>query len=80
MRDGFINFWHARVPLGSREPTLSGVCLVELYEGLIARNQVFFDRSLLLDAIREQRITAQTVAHGNDNPLPGMERADGDFG
>jgi SnoaL-like domain len=80
MRDGFVNYWQARVPISESELTLTGVCLVELREGLIARNQVFFDRSAMLDAIGEQRTAAHPVPHGNDNPLLGMERADGDFG
>jgi SnoaL-like domain len=67
MRDGFVNYWQARVPNGELELTLTGVCLVELRDGLIARNQVFFDRSALLDAIGEQRTAARRVPHGNDN-------------
>ena len=61
MRDGFVNFWQARVPLAGPELTLEGVCLVELREGLIARNQAFFDRSALFGAIRQQRAAAHAV-------------------
>lgn len=50
MRDGFVNFWRAQIPLDGSELELSGVCLVVLRSGLIARNQVFFDRSPLLEA------------------------------
>jgi SnoaL-like domain len=80
MRDGFVNFWQARVPLGGSELTLPGVCLVELREGLIARNQTLFDRSALLDTIRQQRATPHPVPRGNDKPLLRTECADGDFG
>jgi SnoaL-like domain len=81
MRDGFVNYWQAFIPTGRGELTLAGVCLVELRDGLIARNQVFFDRSALLDAIREQANPGTTLPHGNDNPrLLRMEHADGDFG
>jgi len=50
--DGFVNHWQAFVPIARAQLVLSGVCLAELREGLIARNQVFFHRSPLLDAIR----------------------------
>ena len=55
MRDGFVNFWQAQIPLGASELLLTGICLVELREGLIARNQVFFDRTPLLEALRAGR-------------------------
>ncbi|HLI33296.1 MAG TPA: nuclear transport factor 2 family protein [Solirubrobacteraceae bacterium] len=62
MRDGFVNFWQALVPIGRAELILSGVCLVELGDGLIARNQVFFDRSPLLDAIDARGSVGRTAA------------------
>jgi hypothetical protein len=43
-------------------------------------NQVLFDRSALLEAIREQRAVPRAGPYGNDNPLQGTEHADGDFG
>ena len=55
MRNGFVNYWHAKVPVGDVELGLDGVCLVELRDGLIARNQVFFDRIPLRDAVRALR-------------------------
>ena len=47
---GFVNHWHATVPVAGADPIeLDGVCLVFLDDaGLIARNEVFFDRSALL--------------------------------
>ena len=49
--DGFLNFWHARVPVGDRVVEAEGVCTVQLRDGLIYSNQVFFDRSALLRAL-----------------------------
>jgi SnoaL-like domain len=54
-QDGFVNFWNAHIPVGGGNLEIPGVCLVVLRDGLIARNTVFFDRSLLLDAIRSSR-------------------------
>jgi hypothetical protein len=39
----FVNYWDATIPLADSPLQLSGVCLVVLREGLIARNEVFFD-------------------------------------
>jgi hypothetical protein len=41
MQNGFVNYWRADIPAGDAELKLTGVCLVELRDGLIARNQVF---------------------------------------
>jgi hypothetical protein len=52
MLDGFVNLWHAHVPVGDgRSVDIAGCCLVHLRDGLIFRNEVFFDRTSLL---REQ--------------------------
>jgi hypothetical protein len=59
LADGFLNFWHASVPLGARTLELDGVCTVQLAGGLIASNQVYFDRSPLLEAIRASVLTRQ---------------------
>ena len=53
--DGFLNFWHARVPVGDRVLEAEGVCTVQLRDGLIYSNQVFFDRSALLAALAALR-------------------------
>jgi SnoaL-like domain len=52
LEDGFLNLWHASVPVGERRLELDGVCTVQLRDGLIYSNQVFFDRSDLLRAAR----------------------------
>jgi len=55
MRDGFLNQWHATIPVGDRVIGTVGVCTVQLRDGRIYSNQVFFDRSELLDAMRAAR-------------------------
>jgi ketosteroid isomerase-like protein len=49
--DGFLNFWHATIPVSSQSVEADGVCTVQLREGLIYANHVFFDRSDLLQAL-----------------------------
>lgn len=44
---GFLNFWHASIPVGERTVEADGVCTVQLRDGLIYSNQVFFDLSVL---------------------------------
>jgi ketosteroid isomerase-like protein len=53
MAGGFLNHWHAEIPIGSRVIAVDGVCTVSLRDGLIERNEVFFDRSELLAALRD---------------------------
>jgi len=53
--DGFLNYWHASIPVGERIVEVEGVCTVQLRGHLIYRNQVFFDRSELLRVMRETR-------------------------
>jgi hypothetical protein len=48
MQDGFLNLWHASIPVGERTLQADGVCTVQLRDGLIYANHVFFDRSELL--------------------------------
>jgi hypothetical protein len=45
---GFLNYWHAVIPDGDRVVECDGVCTVTVDNGLIRRNEVFFDRSPLL--------------------------------
>jgi MOSC domain-containing protein YiiM len=52
LEGGFLNLWHASIPAGGRVLEVDGVCTVQLRDGKIARNEVFFDRSALLDALR----------------------------
>jgi len=52
LADGFLNEWHASIPAGSSVVEVDGVCTVQLRAGLIYRNEVYFDRSPLLAALR----------------------------
>jgi hypothetical protein len=51
MADGFANLWHASVPTGGRTVEVDGLCTVQLRDGLIYRNEVYFDRTELLAAM-----------------------------
>ena len=51
MPDGFLNEWHASIPVGATTVEVDGVCTVQLRGGLIYSNMVYFDRSRLLMAI-----------------------------
>jgi len=53
MEGGFLNKWLARIPVGAITLECVGVCFVQFNEeGLIRRNEVYFDRSALVEAIR----------------------------
>jgi hypothetical protein len=58
LADGFLNQWHASIPVGPTRLEVDGVCTVQLRAGLIHRNEVFFDRSALLAALAACRPTA----------------------
>lgn len=47
---GFLNYWRARFTRVG--PDVRGVCVVQLREGLIVRNEVFFDRVPILPLLR----------------------------
>ncbi len=51
LQDGFLNLWHASIPAGDQTIEVDGVCTVQMRGGRIYRNEVFFDRSELLQAI-----------------------------
>jgi len=56
MQDGFLNKWHAKIPVGDTTIEVVGVCLVQLDAGgKIRRNEVYFDRSALLAEIAKRR-------------------------
>ena len=62
LEDGFLNKWHASIPVGSRTIEVDGVCSVQLdADGKIRRNEVYFDRAELLAEIeRHRRADRQT--------------------
>ena len=51
IHDGFLNRWRATIPVGARTIEVVGVCTVQLRGERIYANEVFFDRSELLEAI-----------------------------
>jgi hypothetical protein len=55
MEGGFLNHWEATIPVGETVVRCVGVCTVELRDGLINCNEVFFDRSELLAAEASRR-------------------------
>lgn len=56
MEDGFLNKWHASIPIGEKILPVTGGCFVQLdVQGKIRRNEVYFDRSSLLAEIVQRR-------------------------
>jgi hypothetical protein len=51
MEGGFVNLWHASIPVGREVVESDGLCLVFLRGDRICRNEVYFDRAALLAAI-----------------------------
>lgn len=51
MQDGFLNKWHASIPVGSVTIEVDGVCTAQIRDGRIYSNEVFFDRSELVQTI-----------------------------
>lgn len=45
---GFVLRWRATIPVGGRMVTEEGMDLVLVRDGLIVRNEVYFDRAALL--------------------------------
>ena len=54
--DGFAVTWTARIPVGGRVVEERGCDLVWLRDGLIVRNEVYFDRAAWLDALHKLHI------------------------
>jgi hypothetical protein len=46
--EGFVLKWNATIPSQSFSVTVEGLDILELREGKITRNEVYFDRSSLL--------------------------------
>lgn len=56
MEDGFLNKWHARIPIGERVIECVGVCFVQFDgRGKIRRNEVYFDRTAMMLEMSRQR-------------------------
>jgi len=54
LADGFVNRWHASIPAAATTVEVDGVCTVQVRDGLIYRNEVYFDRTALLQALATQ--------------------------
>jgi len=60
MDKGFLNKWHAAIPVGKEILEFVGVCLVQFDKnGLICRNEVYFDRTHLFLEILKHRAKKQ---------------------
>ena len=56
MEGGFLNKWLAKIPVGPKVIECIGVCLVQFNsQGLIRRNEVYFDRTELVSEIYKCR-------------------------
>ena len=54
MKDGFLNKWHAVIPVGPRNIERIGVCLVQFNSNKeIYRNEVYFDTQELISEIKK---------------------------
>lgn len=52
MEGGFLNKWKAEIPVGEKVMEITGVCFVQFdAQGLIRRNEVYFDRTELVAEI-----------------------------
>jgi len=51
---GFIAKWKATIPVGAEVITEYGMDIIEIVRGKIRRNEVYFDRSNLLEALRKR--------------------------
>jgi hypothetical protein len=51
LQDGFLNKWRLDAPIGDQVITCRGVCTVQIIDGLIYRNEVYFDTLHLMNAI-----------------------------
>jgi hypothetical protein len=53
---GFNVKWKATISVGQATITEYGIDIVEVERGKVTRNEVYFDRSALLDALRKQKL------------------------
>jgi hypothetical protein len=58
MEGGFLNKWHASIPVGPKTIECVGVCFVQFDDqGKIRRNEVYFDRTALVAEIMKLKRT-----------------------
>jgi len=51
LADAFVNLWHASIPAAATTVEVDGLCTVQVRDGLISRNEIYFDRAALLQAL-----------------------------
>ena len=56
---GFIVKWKASIPIGGETITEYGMDIVDMEQGRITRNEVYFDRSHILEALRELKVSRE---------------------
>jgi len=59
---GFVVKWKAIIPVGTEVITEYGVDIVEVERGKITRNEVYFDRSSILEDLR--KVKSSTASRG----------------
>ena len=69
MEDGFLNKWHAKIPVCAKDIECVGVCFLQFdSEGLIKRNEVYFDRTELVQEIWNiQKMARAEQRRGNSH-------------
>lgn len=53
IENGFILKWKASIPAGNKVIHETGLDIVELKDGLIIRNEVYFDRTKWMEALKK---------------------------
>ena len=56
---GFVVKWKASIPIGEETITEFGMDIVDIEWGRITRNEVYFDRSHVLKALRELKVSRE---------------------
>jgi hypothetical protein len=54
---GFVVKWKASIPIGEETITEFGTDIVNVDQGRITRNEVYFDRSNILEAFRRLKVS-----------------------
>jgi len=56
---GFVVKWKACIPIGEETITEFGLDIVDMERGRIMRNEVYFDRSRVFEALRKLKVTRE---------------------
>ena len=57
---GFVVKWKASIPIGEETITEFGLDIVDMERGRITRNEVYFDRSCVFEALRKLKVTRES--------------------